>query len=67
MASITITTVPAQDARIIAAFTKALSKPATVADVKAWVIADLTRFVLEIEQQIAAEAAAAAVTSITPT
>lgn len=67
MASVTITTTAPQDVRIVAAFTKALGKPATVADVKAWIIADLTRFVLEIEQQTAAEAAAAAVTPITPT
>lgn len=67
MASVTITTTAPQDARIVAAFTQALGKPATVADVKAFLIKELTNFVLEIEQQNAAAAAAAAVTPVTPT
>jgi hypothetical protein len=67
MASVTITTTAPQDARIVAAFTQALGRPATVADVKAFLIRELTNFVLEIEQQNAAAAAAAAVTPVNPT
>jgi len=67
MASVTITTTAPQDTRIVAAFTQALGKPATVADVKEFLIKALVNFVLEIEQQKAAATAAAAVTPVTPT
>lgn len=67
MASVTLTTTAPQDTRIVAAFTHALGKPATVADVKAFLVTALTNYVLAIEQQIAADAAAAAVTPIVPT
>lgn len=67
MASITLTTTAPQDARIVAAFTQALGHPATVADVKSFLIQSLTNYVLEIEKQIAMDAAAAGVKPVTPT
>lgn len=76
MASITITTTAAQDARIAAAFTAMLYPPppagfpgqqqsATVADVKAWLIQQLTNAVLNYER-LQAEASIVA-SPLTPT
>ena len=69
MATMTITTTAAQDARIVVAFGHKLGFPrnATAAEVKADVIAYITNVVRQDEQRIAAEAAAAAVTPIEPT
>jgi hypothetical protein len=69
VATLTITTTGAQDARIVYAFGKALNlgRDATGPEVKAAVIAYITNTVRGIEARDAAEAAAAAVTPISPT
>ena len=69
MATLTITTTAAHDARIIAAFGARLNlgRDATVAEVKAQVIGYVINAVQEYEQRVATAAAAAGVTLITPT
>ncbi len=77
MATFTITTPAAQDARILAAFTKILNpkdnatppqpRNATGADVKQAILDWLKMSVMEREQADARETAQATVTSITPT
>lgn len=69
MATLTITTTGAQDARIVVAFGHHLGLPrnATAAEVKADIIAYITNVVRQDEQRIAAAAAAAAVNPIDPT
>ena len=72
MATLTITTTAAQDARIVAAFGKYLGLPgnATAAQVKAEVAAFIRLKVLEYEKiaavQTATDAAIAALTDFTP-
>lgn len=69
MATLTINTTGAHDARIIAAFGKRLSlgRDATGAEVKQQVIQFLINAVQEQEQNTAVQAAAAGVTTIAPT
>lgn len=69
MATLTITTTGAQDARIVVAFGHKLGFPrnATAAEVKADVIEYIKGVVLADERRIAAEAAALAVNPIEPT
>ena len=66
MASFTLTTTPAQDARIVAAFGRRLGLPgdATGAQVKQQIIQFLKNAVQEQEQAVATESARAAVTEI---
>ena len=66
MATLTLTTTPAQDARIIEAFTNGLGRPATAADVKAFLINDLTQYVLSYEQNVAINTVIGTVTPIKP-
>lgn len=69
MATLTITTTGAQDARIVAAFGKYLnlSGDASAAQVKAAVIEFIVDTVKLYERKVAADSAANAVTPITPT
>ena len=75
MATFSITTPPAQDSRILAAFGRALNtkdangaaRNATGPEVKQAIIDWLKLTVLETEQAVQREAAQAAVTEITPT
>lgn len=69
MATLTITTTAPQDARIVTAFGRYLGFPsdATGPQVKQAVIDFMINVVREYERKVAADAAAAAVTPITPT
>lgn len=69
MATLTITTTSEQDARIVVAFGHrlGLGRNATAPEVKAAIIGYLKSVVLDYEQRAAAQAAAQAVTPITPT
>ena len=67
MATLTITTTGAQDARIIAAFRDFKGDPAaTGADVKAWMIEHLRGMVHSYETRLANESASAAIVPIDP-
>lgn len=69
MATTTITTTGAEDARIVVAFGHYLGFPgnATQAQVKAALVTYLTNIVLQDEQRVAAASASAAVAPIAPT
>lgn len=69
MATITITTSAAQDARIVDAFGKRLNlgRNATAAEVKQQIVQFLINAVQEQEQKTAMQSALAGVTPITPT
>lgn len=69
MATLTITTTAAQDARIVAAFGKqlGLGRDATLAEVKAAIIQYVTNAVQAQEQITAAATALAGVTLVVPT
>lgn len=69
MATTTITTTAAHDARIVAALGKnlGLGRNATQAEVKAWLIDQLTNMVLAQEKADGRATADAGVTPISPT
>lgn len=69
MATLTITTTAAQDARIVVAFGKrlGLERNATSAEVKAAVIDYIKQIVFDQEAAAARQTAQAGITEITPT